>query len=58
MQHRLKGNAGRNVRADLSERGGTDGFWFSIVEVGQSHSSSPDIAVGGVRVTVDLSGLH
>ena len=43
---------------DLSERGGTAGSRFSHVEVRHSHPSSPDVAVGGVHVTVDLSALH
>ena len=43
---------------DLSERGGTAGSWFSHVEVGHSHPPSPNVAVGGVHIAVDLSGLH
>ena len=43
---------------DLSERGGTAGSRFSHVEVRHSHPPSPDVAVGGVHVTVDLSALH
>ena len=43
---------------DLSERGGTAGSRFSHVEVGHSHPSSPDVAVGSAHTAVDLSALH
>ena len=43
---------------DLAERGGTAGSRFSHVEVGQSDPSSPNVAVDGVHIAVDLSGLH
>ena len=43
---------------DLSERGGTAGSWFSHVEVCHSHPPSPEVAVGGVHITVNLSALH
>ena len=43
---------------DLSERGGAAGSWFSHVEVRHSHPPSPNVAVGGVHIAVDLSALH